>query len=193
MIIFVVYTILLTTKTGERDEKSSCEGGRGLGLLTACLVLGHLTWFIDTVDLADTRSAGSLRLTEIGDPPADVRPSVASSCPSRSSRSCCSRPLIGAATIAQHYRRRRRSADADDGSGRPTHEPDRLSRPVGRRLLIGVFGLLSRRNVIAMFLAIELMLNAVIINFIAFARFADHHAEDGRRDLPALRHRPDLL
>lgn len=36
---------------------------------------------------------------------------------------------------------------------------------------IGVFGLLSRRNIIAMFLSIELMINAALINFMAFSHF----------------------
>ena len=36
-------------------------------------------------------------------------------------------------------------------------------------LMIGVFGVLTRRNVIVIFLSIELILNAVNINLIAFA------------------------
>ncbi len=36
---------------------------------------------------------------------------------------------------------------------------------------IGVFGLLTRRHVIAMFLSIELMINAALINFVAFAHY----------------------
>ncbi len=36
---------------------------------------------------------------------------------------------------------------------------------------IGVFGLLTRRHVIAMFLSIELIVNAALINFVAFAHF----------------------
>lgn len=46
---------------------------------------------------------------------------------------------------------------------------------------IGCFGLLTRRNMIAMLLSTELLLNAVIINFIAFARFApaEHDAAAG--------------
>lgn len=35
---------------------------------------------------------------------------------------------------------------------------------------IGVFGVLIRRNVIIMFLCIELMLNAVNLSFVAFSR-----------------------
>ena len=35
---------------------------------------------------------------------------------------------------------------------------------------IGVFGVLLRRNVIIMFMCIELMLNAVNLTFVAFAR-----------------------
>ena len=36
---------------------------------------------------------------------------------------------------------------------------------------IGLFGVLTRRNAIGILLGIELMLNAVIINLAAFARF----------------------
>ncbi len=36
---------------------------------------------------------------------------------------------------------------------------------------IGAFGLLTRRNIIAALLSLELMVNAALINFIAFSRF----------------------
>jgi NADH-quinone oxidoreductase subunit K len=36
---------------------------------------------------------------------------------------------------------------------------------------IGLFGVLTRRNAIGILLGIELMLNAVNLNFVAFARF----------------------
>ena len=38
---------------------------------------------------------------------------------------------------------------------------------------IGLFGVLSRRNAVAIFMGIELMLNAVNVNLIAFWRFLD--------------------
>ncbi len=38
---------------------------------------------------------------------------------------------------------------------------------------IGVFGVLYRRNLIVILMSIELMLNAVNLSFIAFARFLD--------------------
>lgn len=38
---------------------------------------------------------------------------------------------------------------------------------------IGVFGVLVRRNVITMFMCVELMLNAVNLTFLAFARHFD--------------------
>ena len=38
---------------------------------------------------------------------------------------------------------------------------------------IGIFGVLSRRNAIAILMSIELMLNAANINLVAFARFLD--------------------
>ena len=41
---------------------------------------------------------------------------------------------------------------------------------------IGLFGVLTRRNAVGILLAIELMLNAVNINLVAFGRF---HADDG--------------
>jgi NADH-quinone oxidoreductase subunit K len=36
---------------------------------------------------------------------------------------------------------------------------------------IGLFGVITRRNTVGILLGIELMLNAVNINFVAFARF----------------------
>jgi len=36
---------------------------------------------------------------------------------------------------------------------------------------IGLFGVISRRNTVGMLLGVELMLNAVNINFVAFSRF----------------------
>ncbi len=41
---------------------------------------------------------------------------------------------------------------------------------------IGVFGVLARRNAIAILLGIELMLNAVNINLVAFWRYAPNPA-----------------
>jgi NADH-quinone oxidoreductase subunit K len=38
--------------------------------------------------------------------------------------------------------------------------------------VIGLFGVLSRRNAIGILLGIELMLNAVNVNLVAFARYA---------------------
>jgi NADH-quinone oxidoreductase subunit K len=38
---------------------------------------------------------------------------------------------------------------------------------------IGVYGLLSNRNLIVIMMSIELMLNAVVINLVAFARFIE--------------------
>src|SRR5215471_6160325 len=36
---------------------------------------------------------------------------------------------------------------------------------------VGVFGILIKRNIITIFMCIELMLNAVNLSFVAFARF----------------------
>ena len=43
-----------------------------------------------------------------------------------------------------------------------------LSAPV---FTLGIFGVLTRRNAVGILLGIELMLNAVNINLVAFARF----------------------
>ena len=44
--------------------------------------------------------------------------------------------------------------------------------------VIGVIGVLIRRNVLVIFMAIELMLNAVNLTFVAFSRFL--HSMDGQ-------------
>jgi NADH:ubiquinone oxidoreductase subunit K len=44
---------------------------------------------------------------------------------------------------------------------------------------IGIYGLFTRRNLIAMLMSIELMLNSVNINFIAFNKFLYPNAMDG--------------
>jgi len=52
-----------------------------------------------------------------------------------------------------------------------------LENCIGLSILIfciGIYGLLTRRNIIAILLSVELMLNAAIINFIAFAYFKAH-------------------
>jgi NADH-quinone oxidoreductase subunit K len=45
---------------------------------------------------------------------------------------------------------------------------------------IGAFGLLTRRNMIAALMSMELMVNAALINFVAFARFGDGLGGGGR-------------
>jgi NADH:ubiquinone oxidoreductase subunit K len=45
---------------------------------------------------------------------------------------------------------------------------------------LGVFGALTRRNAIAILMSIELMLNAVNLNFIAFARYLPHTLLQGQ-------------
>jgi NADH:ubiquinone oxidoreductase subunit K len=45
---------------------------------------------------------------------------------------------------------------------------------------IGVFGALTRRNAIAILMAIELMFNGVNINFIALSRYLPHSTLDGQ-------------
>lgn len=44
---------------------------------------------------------------------------------------------------------------------------------------IGLYGVLARKNAVAMLMSIELMLNAVIINMVAFWRFIAPNAASG--------------
>ena len=44
---------------------------------------------------------------------------------------------------------------------------------------IGVYGFLTRRNLITMLMSVELMLNSVCLNFIAFNRYLWPEAMDG--------------
>jgi NADH:ubiquinone oxidoreductase subunit K len=44
---------------------------------------------------------------------------------------------------------------------------------------IGAFGVLARRNGVAVLLSVELMLNAVIINIVAFWRYTAPESVDG--------------
>ena len=39
---------------------------------------------------------------------------------------------------------------------------------------IGIYGVLSRRNLVALLMSIEVMLNAVLVNFVAAGRFMDN-------------------
>jgi NADH:ubiquinone oxidoreductase subunit K len=45
---------------------------------------------------------------------------------------------------------------------------------------IGLYGVLARRNLIAMLISVELMLNAASINFMAFNRFLAPHPAVGQ-------------
>lgn len=45
---------------------------------------------------------------------------------------------------------------------------------------IGIFGVLTRRNAIGILMSIELLFNAVNVNFVAFARFIDPQAIVGQ-------------
>ena len=65
------------------------------------------------------------------------------------------------------------------GGSRPSIMWDRIQHPdlsrflfVGALLfIIGVAGVLTRRNIIVIFMSIELILNAANLNFIAFSRY----------------------
>jgi NADH:ubiquinone oxidoreductase subunit K len=48
----------------------------------------------------------------------------------------------------------------------------------GILFVIGLYGVLTRRNLVAMLISIEIMLNAALINFVAFARFSDNAQGD---------------
>jgi len=50
---------------------------------------------------------------------------------------------------------------------------------------IGLFGVLTRRNAVGILLGIELMLNAVNINLVAFARFSAISAASSSRCSPS--------
>lgn len=43
---------------------------------------------------------------------------------------------------------------------------------------IGLYGVLTRRNLIAVLISVEIMLNAVLINFVAFGRYSDNAQGD---------------
>ncbi|MFP3866828.1 MAG: NADH-quinone oxidoreductase subunit NuoK [Desulfobacteraceae bacterium] len=45
---------------------------------------------------------------------------------------------------------------------------------------IGLYGVLARRNLIAVLISVELMLNAAMINFMAFNRFLAPHPAVGQ-------------
>ncbi len=45
---------------------------------------------------------------------------------------------------------------------------------------VGLIGVLLRRNLVAMLIGVELMLNAVIINLVAFARYAGADPGNGQ-------------
>ncbi len=44
---------------------------------------------------------------------------------------------------------------------------------------IGIYGLLTRRNIIAILMSVELMLNSVNINFVAFNKYLFPNSLDG--------------
>jgi len=49
----------------------------------------------------------------------------------------------------------------------------------GLLLAIGVFGVLTSRNLIRLLMALEVVLNAVTVNYVAFAAFVDPGALQG--------------
>ena len=106
----------------------------------------------------------------------------------RGARSGAARPLRASASFCS------RSSWWPPSSG-PSTSPAPTTRPMplhaylalaGLVFAIGLFGVLTRRNAIGILLGIELMLNAVIINLVAFSRF---HGDLTGRGLRALHHR----
>jgi len=53
---------------------------------------------------------------------------------------------------------------------------------------LGVFGFLLKRNIITIFMSIELMLNAVNLSFVSFANYWNTHAPAGGRIIPLSGH-----
>ena len=51
---------------------------------------------------------------------------------------------------------------------------------------IGAYGLVTRRNLIAALMSLELMVNAALINFMAFARFGGPHHAPGHAESGSL-------
>ncbi|MEO7424075.1 MAG: NADH-quinone oxidoreductase subunit NuoK [Fibrobacteria bacterium] len=51
---------------------------------------------------------------------------------------------------------------------------------------IGAYGLMTRRNMIAALMSMELMVNAALINFIAFARFGGAQGRSGDAEAGSL-------
>jgi NADH-quinone oxidoreductase subunit K len=49
---------------------------------------------------------------------------------------------------------------------------------------LGVFGFLLKRNIITIFMSIELMLNAVNLSFVAFANYWNTHVAPGQQIIP---------
>lgn len=49
---------------------------------------------------------------------------------------------------------------------------------------LGVFGFLLKRNIITIFMSIELMLNAVNLSFVAFANYWNTHAGTDKSIIP---------
>jgi NADH-quinone oxidoreductase subunit K len=53
---------------------------------------------------------------------------------------------------------------------------------------LGVFGFLLKRNIITIFMSIELMLNAVNLSFVAFAKYWNEHLAPGAKTIPLSGH-----
>src|SRR5262245_52141008 len=123
--------------------------------------------------MPSSRSAARSRATRR---PWPGRSSATTCCLSRSRRCSCSSRWSARAASASARSRRWTDADAARlGVGRLSR--DRMTVTINHYLVvslllfaIGFFGVLARRNFLTILMSIELMLNAVNLNLIAFSR-----------------------
>ena len=167
VVLFLFVIMLLGVDRFEDIRKERLKGQRplaavaGLAVLAAVLVLARTEWVSGAKSVAG--SAGD-PADNVGDPgPVALHPLPAG--------------LRGHLGPARHRRRRRRRARPPP----PRQGQDERVRVPGAWYLalaaalfcIGAVGLLIRRNVLVMFMCVELMLNAVNLTFVTFARMLD--------------------
>ena len=82
--------------------------------------------------------------------------------------------VVGAVVLARRPRDARPASRSADGGGDDVRVPGAWYLVLAAVLFtIGAVGLLVRRNVLVMFMCVELMLNAVNLTFVTFARMLD--------------------
>ena len=89
--------------------------------------------------------------------------------------------VVGAVLLARRERAHRRGRRRERTRHRRRERPRRLVPRPGAAMLfgIGAFGVLTRRSALIMFMCIELMLNAVNLTFVTFARTLERHRRSG--------------